>query len=601
MFAAQAVIERAREAFLDGSLDPDSQATVRPVILASWKRSLLHGLSPSGAIPRDVPGADVHGQLGRAVAPVLDRRRSTLADLRAGITVTDQEGRLLGRWVEDRGFARRLDARHVVAGASISEVLVGTNSSGMAVETATPTIVVGHEHFSSGAVSMTSVGAPVRHPVTRRLLGSLNLTCGVDDTHDLLLPWVRELAAEVEHVLVESASRRERLLLAAYATSAADARHPVVCLDDQTVISNAAAARMLDPSDQAAIWELAAHRTRNGHGGGGRDELTLTSGQVVRIEVSSVEDGASAFGALLRLTPVMSSGGTARSLAAGAPIREVAHTDELSRLAGRGPAWSTWCRQLRAAQAAADQAPLLLTGEAGTGKASAARALLAGEHDDVVELDATLDGADWVPALSAALEKEPAGMVLRRLDLLDEAAAAATTRIVGRSTGVRIVGTAMATAEGGVHGLPGSLVGWPGPVLTAPALRDRLEDLPPLLTALSKQITGRSPRWSPEVVQTLRRLSWPANLHSLAAAVRSTLSGHTCPDVGVHHLPSGVSARGARRTLAGLEQVEAHALTSALRAAGGNKSEAADALGIARSTLYRKVRALGLDLSASTF
>jgi hypothetical protein len=62
--------------------------------------------------------------------------------------------------------------------------------------------------------------------------------------------------------------------------------------------------------------------------------------------------------------------------------------------------------------------------------------------------------------------------------------------------------------------------------------------------------------------------------------------------IGVEHLPPEYLARGARRQLASLEQTEALAIMNALRAAGGNKNKAALGLGIARSTLYRKVRAL---------
>jgi transcriptional regulator of acetoin/glycerol metabolism len=60
-------------------------------------------------------------------------------------------------------------------------------------------------------------------------------------------------------------------------------------------------------------------------------------------------------------------------------------------------------------------------------------------------------------------------------------------------------------------------------------------------------------------------------------------------------------ARASRRPLARLEQAEARAIMTALREAGGNKHRAAESLGIARSTLYRKVRALGIDLSASVY
>ncbi len=40
---------------------------------------------------------------------------------------------------------------------------------------------------------------------------------------------------------------------------------------------------------------------------------------------------------------------------------------------------------------------------------------------------------------------------------------------------------------------------------------------------------------------------------------------------------------------------------TALREADGNKHRAAESAGIARSTLYREVRALGIDLSTSAF
>ncbi|HKT58832.1 MAG TPA: helix-turn-helix domain-containing protein, partial [Gemmatimonadales bacterium] len=66
-------------------------------------------------------------------------------------------------------------------------------------------------------------------------------------------------------------------------------------------------------------------------------------------------------------------------------------------------------------------------------------------------------------------------------------------------------------------------------------------------------------------------------------------------------LPPEYVARAARRQLAALEQIEAQTIVRALREAGGNKHQAALALGIARSTLYRKIRALGLDLSASIY
>jgi transcriptional regulator of acetoin/glycerol metabolism len=51
----------------------------------------------------------------------------------------------------------------------------------------------------------------------------------------------------------------------------------------------------------------------------------------------------------------------------------------------------------------------------------------------------------------------------------------------------------------------------------------------------------------------------------------------------------------ARRQLAGIEAVERDAIVKALHDAAGNRSQAAAALGIARSSLYRKLKSYGIS------
>ena len=50
-----------------------------------------------------------------------------------------------------------------------------------------------------------------------------------------------------------------------------------------------------------------------------------------------------------------------------------------------------------------------------------------------------------------------------------------------------------------------------------------------------------------------------------------------------------------RSTLRPVDEVERDAIVAAIRDAGGNRKAAAAALGLARSTLYRKIRQYGLD------
>jgi transcriptional regulator of acetoin/glycerol metabolism len=53
--------------------------------------------------------------------------------------------------------------------------------------------------------------------------------------------------------------------------------------------------------------------------------------------------------------------------------------------------------------------------------------------------------------------------------------------------------------------------------------------------------------------------------------------------------------RRVRRAFTGLEHAERTAIRTALRAHAGNRSRAAAALGIGRTTLYRKLRLYGLE------
>jgi len=61
------------------------------------------------------------------------------------------------------------------------------------------------------------------------------------------------------------------------------------------------------------------------------------------------------------------------------------------------------------------------------------------------------------------------------------------------------------------------------------------------------------------------------------------------------HLPLHLQQAPPRRHLTLLESAEREAIIKALDAASGNKSEAAELLGMGRTTLYRRLRQLGLD------
>jgi transcriptional regulator of acetoin/glycerol metabolism len=90
------------------------------------------------------------------------------------------------------------------------------------------------------------------------------------------------------------------------------------------------------------------------------------------------------------------------------------------------------------------------------------------------------------------------------------------------------------------------------------------------------------------------RYSWPRNIGQLEDALRAALSKRPVGDVQPDDLP-GYCHNTSRRQLSGLESIERDAIVKALHDARGNRVHAAQALGIARSSLYRKLRSYGIE------
>lgn len=138
--------------------------------------------------------------------------------------------------------------------------------------------------------------------------------------------------------------------------------------------------------------------------------------------------------------------------------------------------------------------------------------------------------------------------------------------------------------------------------LRIPPLRERQEDIPLLARAILRAIGGRmgkpDVRLEPAAEAELLAYAWPGNIRELANVLERAMilqrGERLLPeDLG---LRSGAAASADREEEAlSLREVERRHIQRVLRRTGGRVAEAAEVLGIARRTLYDRLKALGLS------
>ncbi|MDX3070397.1 helix-turn-helix domain-containing protein, partial [Streptomyces sp. ND04-05B] len=238
----------------------------------------------------------------------------------------------------------------------------------------------------------------------------------------------------------------------------------------------------------------------------------------------------------------------------------------------------------RATELARSPEPLLLVGERGTGKTALAREL-------TPEL-LVVDAAEGELGSVLHALREGHALLIRHVERLAQPDLATLNSLLAAQPGTPLLATYT----------PGTPL---GPCLqrfldrlaarsvTLPALRERPEDVRDLLTAVApKPEPGQPPlTWTLDALRALERHPWPGNVTELVHLVRA-LAEHRRVSGPVRRaeLPDPVREGPAARRLSPMEHAERSAILEALRRNGGNKARTAASLGIARATLYRKLR-----------
>jgi DNA-binding NtrC family response regulator len=140
-----------------------------------------------------------------------------------------------------------------------------------------------------------------------------------------------------------------------------------------------------------------------------------------------------------------------------------------------------------------------------------------------------------------------------------------------------------------------------GASVRLPSLRSRKEDLPALCESLFADLDAPpTTRVTPQALQVLSEHDWPGNVRELKNVLSCALCVATDHIIDAEHIQ--IHRRGRNNAdcdhldLAGrsLAELERAAIEQTLQSFGGQKTKAAESLGIALSTLYEKLKRYGM-------
>jgi len=586
------MLAEAREHFL--AAEPVDQSAVRKPILASWWRSRQWNVAADHIELDYLRDPDLESNLARTANPVLRHLHEQLDGQPISIILTDAAGLVLTRMTADHDLERHLDGVKLAPGFSYAEERVGTNGIGTALESGGPAHVFGHEHYAEHLEGLACAGVPIHDPVSGKTVGVIDLTCWRKDADPLLVSLVKSTADQITQALLAAGSSRDLRLLQEYVRACRRTGGIVLALGNDVVMLNDHARQVLDPADQSALIGHATEALARENPGA--VSVDLPSGMVARMFCRRVSGNSTFPDGVVHV----------KLMAAPVAVPEVPAPRTamyLPGLVGSGVLWLRACREAEALYDAADW--MTLEGEGGVGKLALARAVHQRRNPaapfHVLDADGAA-GQDWLTKIRGELLDGSGMLVIRHADLLNAkqvhalVSALQEARTAKRHKELRVAMTL--NRKRSVTDLTRLLRFFQGTV-ELPPLRHHIEDLhelvPFFLARLSQQ--GRL-TCSPEAMQLLLRHNWPGNTEQLWQVLKQVVQRRRAGVIMPRDLPPECWTV-SRRLLSPLESIERDAIVQSLQDHDGNKVRAAEALGMSRATIYRKIHEYGIVASGS--
>lgn len=593
----------ARERFTDtGAIDV---VRVDPAIAASWERCREASLGSAPVLPPAVADVPTDSPLARHGDEALQRLAGDLSEVSAGVVVADAPRVILSSAFCDIHGRDSLAAINMLPGYSFDERAVGTNGVGTTLATGRPTAVIGPEHLNEVFQGYTCVGLPLRHPIDGSLIGVVEMTTSA--TNDVQAAMLMRHALtgakrSIEHGLLHEATTTRHPLLQLFRDRESLATGPVLAYADDFEICNTWATLTLDVEDRAML-QRTAQRMIAEHSAERRQVRLHTGAECIVKPTLVLSSGLAQDGLLLELEFIGSARsyrvhapGQATTMRLGENYRRFA---DVQLLDGRSPLWLQTRTDLGAALRRRES--VLAVGETGTGKTSAIDEIF---HQIEPEGSSTIVEPEDLNrrvrrgrGFSQLLAGRPDLLILRNIHTLPQGTVTALSQfLVTRSADVRVAATYNPSHM--TDRTPASsLLPFFQHTTTIPPLRRRPDDIPGIVRQFLRVLAGdeRPLQVAPEAMEALSQASWPGNLKQLHD-VLADLHHSLAPGAVVRRsdIPRFASLSDLL-VLTEMESIERDAIVQTLYECDRNKSHTAAQLGISRSSLYRKMRAYGLE------
>ncbi|MNQ70622.1 Acetoin dehydrogenase operon transcriptional activator AcoR [compost metagenome] len=600
------------------------EGMLREEIDASWRRSLEHGLDCLESQTLDLQHNHDLQLLLASNRLLIDAATPELEYLigqqgKAGVVIlADAAANVLALEGQTQHL-KEFGLLDLKPGVCWSESLRGTNALGTAVIEGRPTLINCGEHYLDRLSRFSCTSVPIKDP-QGAVIGVLDLTRdGVMSQPQDNLATLMLAVSNIESRLF-GACYPEHLVLAFHSRPQylASAWHGLLAmsLDGEVLAANEQACGLLQLTRQALVGRRSSDLL------GSRSPQFIA--RLLHGGVSSVQTAKGEF--YFRVLQLPRHAGLAGTPAA--PRVAASKAQVLDELAGRD---SRFARALRMArQGLASDLPVLLLGETGTGKEVVARAL----HQASARADKAFVAVNCAAIPEGLIESElfgyregaftgsrKGGMVGRLmqahggtlfLDEIGDMPLSLQARLL-RVLQERKVAPLGAGEEQDIdmavicatHRDLKRLVQDKsfredlyyrvnGVSLRLPSLRER-DDLPGMISTVLNKLGAGQVSLDKDLTDLLAGYDWPGNIRQLEMVLRSALAMREEGEMLLvidHLTDSLLDELTSSRQTGSIRESEQELIRASLERHQGNVSAAADALGISRATLYRKIKQL---------